>query len=141
MFYLLQFISSFLCFAGPRLLLCSPCWNLSYWNPTNGVQGIYIRLAGKTHIVGKYFISHMWLVGCPNPSKIEQCWECTFLNLIPIWRQSEHQNFFHFCPLEIAATVHGWDGPSRLDWPCTLAAISEGQKWNCVLMLILSSHK
>ena len=24
---------------------------------------------------------HMWLGGCPNPSKMEQCWECTFLNL------------------------------------------------------------
>ena len=24
---------------------------------------------------------HMWLVGSPNPSKIEQGWECTFLNI------------------------------------------------------------
>ena len=24
---------------------------------------------------------HIWLGGCPNPSKMEQCWECTFLNL------------------------------------------------------------
>ena len=23
--------------------------------------------------------AHMWLGGCPNPSKIEKCWECTFL--------------------------------------------------------------
>ena len=25
--------------------------------------------------------AHMWLGGCPNPSKIEKCWECTFLSL------------------------------------------------------------
>ena len=25
------------------------------------------------------FGNHMWLVGCPNPSKIEQCLECTSL--------------------------------------------------------------
>ena len=25
--------------------------------------------------------NHMWLGACPNPSKMEQCWECTFLNL------------------------------------------------------------
>ena len=24
---------------------------------------------------------YMWLGGCPNLSKMEQCWECTFLNL------------------------------------------------------------
>ena len=24
---------------------------------------------------------HMWLEGCPNPYKMEQCWECTFLEL------------------------------------------------------------
>ena len=47
---------------------------------------------------------------------------------------------FHFCPSEIAASLHGQsslDGPVR---PCTLAAISEGQKWKTFLMLILSSH-
>ena len=31
--------------------------------------------------VRHYLLSHMWLGGCPNPSKMEQCWECTFLNL------------------------------------------------------------
>ena len=29
-------------------------------------------------------ISHMWLGGCPNPSKMEQCWECTFLGCAAI---------------------------------------------------------
>ena len=24
---------------------------------------------------------HIWLVGCPNPYKMEQSWECTFLRL------------------------------------------------------------
>ena len=28
-----------------------------------------------------YYFEHMWLVGCSNPSKIEQSWECTFLKL------------------------------------------------------------
>ena len=27
------------------------------------------------------FGNQMWLGGCPNPSKMEQCCECTFLNL------------------------------------------------------------
>ena len=26
-------------------------------------------------------VCHMWLGGCSNPRKIEQCWECTFFNL------------------------------------------------------------
>ena len=26
-------------------------------------------------------VFHMWLVGCPNPYKMEQSWECTFLRL------------------------------------------------------------
>ena len=26
-------------------------------------------------------LGHMWLGGCPNPSKMEQFWECTFLKL------------------------------------------------------------
>ena len=25
--------------------------------------------------------THLCLGGCPNPSKVEQCWKCTFLNL------------------------------------------------------------
>ena len=63
-----------------------------------------------------------------------------FETLFPCENKMSIKKFFHFCPLEIAASVPGWDGPSRLDWPCRLAAISEGQKWNCFLMLILSSH-
>ena len=27
---------------------------------------------------------HMWLGGWPNPSKIEQYWDCIFLTFIPI---------------------------------------------------------
>ena len=48
---------------------------------------------------------------------------------------------FHFWPSEIAASVHGRYGQSRLDWPHKLAAISEGHKWKTFLMLILSSHE
>ena len=29
---------------------------------------------------GKIF--HMWLMGCPNPYKLQQNWECTFLKVI-----------------------------------------------------------
>ena len=47
---------------------------------------------------------------------------------------------FHFWPSKIAASMHGRYGPSRLDWPHMLAAITEGQKWKTFLMLILSSH-
>ena len=35
----------------------------------------------KNHKDLKKLSLHMWLVGCPNPSKIEQSWECTFLKL------------------------------------------------------------
>ena len=44
---------------------------------------------------------------------------------------------FYFWPSEIPARVHGRYGPSRLDWPHMLAAISEGQKWKTFLILIL----
>ena len=37
---------------------------------------------------------HMWLVGCPNPSKIEQCWECTFLNLYTRMKTKWASKFF-----------------------------------------------
>ena len=31
---------------------------------------------------GKFAVAvDMWPGGCPNPSEIEQCWECIFLNL------------------------------------------------------------
>ena len=33
----------------------------------------------------------MWLEGCPNPSKMEQSWECTFWDSLPIQIQNWHQ--------------------------------------------------
>ena len=37
------------------------------------------------HCPKSYVVSllhtHMWLEGCPNPHKMEQSWECTFLEL------------------------------------------------------------
>ena len=42
---------------------------------------------------------------------------------------------FHFWPSQIVASMHGQYGPSRLDWPHMLAAISEGQKWETFLVL------
>ena len=36
-------------------------------------------------------------------------------------------------PSEIAANMHSQYGPSRLDWPHMLSAISEGQKWKTFL--------
>ena len=49
-------------------------------------------LMGKSENCAKTMISffllhktilvlHMWLEGCPNPNKMEQSWECTFLKL------------------------------------------------------------
>ena len=29
----------------------------------------------------KFSINHVWLEGCPKPYKMEQSWECTFLEL------------------------------------------------------------
>ena len=40
------------------------------------ILSIY-RNFGPANDVGR----HMWLEGCPNPSKMEQSWECTFLRL------------------------------------------------------------
>ena len=36
---------------------------------------------GEIFFIVVHLPMHMWLGGCPNPSKMEQCWECTFLNL------------------------------------------------------------
>ena len=84
--------------------------------------------------------SHMWLGGCPNPSKIEQCWKCTFLNLYAHVKTKWASKKFHFWPSEIPANMCGQSSLDLSYRPCTPAAISEGQKWKTLLMLILSSH-
>ena len=56
-----------------------------------------------------------------------------FEPLYPFEDKMSIKIFFHFCPFKIGASVHGRDRPSRLDWPCRLAAITEGQKLNCFL--------
>ena len=61
-------------------------------------------------------------------AKLNNVGSVLFEPLYPFEDIMSIQNIFHFCPLEIAASVHGRDGQSRLDWPCRIAAISEGQK-------------
>ena len=79
--------------------------------------------------------------------------QCTFVLRIPLFTHVEVQNrtmlglhffeplcpcedkmsikkVFHFWPLEIAASMCDQSSLDGRYWPCTLAAISEGQKWN-----------
>ena len=68
------------------------------------------------------------------------CWEASltlakwknfgsalFEPLCPCEAKMSIKKVFHFWPSEIAASVHGRYGLSRLDWPHMLAATSEGQ--------------
>ena len=62
-------------------------------------------------------LGHMWLGGCPKPSKIEQCWECTFMNFYAhVKTKLISKNFSTFGPqrkqlLCTADTAHqGWIG-------------------------------
>ena len=59
-----------------------------------------------------------------------------FEPLCPCEDKMSIKKVFHFWPLKIAASMcsqSSLDGPY---WPCTLAAISEGQKWKIFLMCI-----
>ena len=61
---------------------------------------------------------------------MKQSWECTFLKLLPIWIQNDHQKRFHHWTSEVPASVLGQSSLDGTDWPCMLAFSSEVQWWN-----------
>ena len=73
--------------------------------------------------------NHIWLLGFPNPNKMEQSWECTFSKLFGMKTKLGWKKFHHWTS-ELKANMHGQSVPSRLDWPSTLAGTSEVQWWN-----------
>ena len=102
-------------------------------------------LMGKSENCAKTMISffllhktilvlHMWLEGCPNPNKMEQSWECTFLKLFKYTYEDKMsiKKRFHHWTSELPAGMHGQsclDGPDR---PCILTS--------SFVILILYSH-
>ena len=76
--------------------------------------------------------------GGPNPNKMEQSWECIFLNVFTHIKTKLGWFFFHHWTSKLLASMHGRSGPLRQDWPCTPACSSEVQ--NLFFMLILSSY-
>ena len=54
-----------------------PIWN---------VQKIF-RNSG----VGTHLLTHMLLMGCPNPYELQQSWEYTILKVFPHTKLDEHQ--------------------------------------------------
>ena len=50
------------------------------WKPIE-VRNSLSETTSTLNGVNSCRVAHMWLVGCPNPNKVEQSWECTFLKL------------------------------------------------------------
>ena len=64
--------------------------------------------------------SHIWLEGCTNPHKMEQMRFSE--NLHQYEYKLSIKKRFHHWTLKLPASMHGQSGPSRLYWPCMLAA-------------------
>ena len=70
----------------------------------------------------------MRLGGCHNPSKMKKMLGVHFFEpLYPCEDKMSIKKVFHFLPSEIAASMHSQYGPSRLDRPHMLAAVTNGK--------------
>ena len=68
---------------------------------------------------------HMCLMGFPNPYKLQESWERTFLKVFTHKNSKLAQISFNLPVSELLAKRHGQYGPLRLKWPYCIASNSE----------------
>ena len=87
------------------------------------------------------FFCDMWLMGCPNPYKMQKSWECTFLK-VPIQRQNERQIFFYFPDSELPTKRYSHFSLNGLYWPLViLKQASEKFFWRSICVLQVKTFK